>query len=114
MITVKCDLCSKDIKGVDIVELEFTREPMPCSIGFIYEKKQLCNTCATRLHNAIDAGSVKFNDKHGEWIYNPETLSTNSGYTCSVCKDPMWHAHDVKQAFKYCPNCGAKMDGETK
>lgn len=48
--------------------------------------------------------------KHGEWIYHPETFCTKSGFTCSVCKDPIWHSHDVKQAFKYCPNCGAKMD----
>jgi hypothetical protein len=48
---------------------------------------------------------------HGEWIYHPETFYTKSGFTCSVCKDPMWHSPDVKQAFKYCPHCGAKMDG---
>ncbi len=52
--------------------------------------------------------------KHAEWIYNPETVYLKSGYTCSACKHPMWHSHDVPQAFKYCPNCGAKMDGETK
>lgn len=50
--------------------------------------------------------------KHGEWIYHPETFYTKSGFTCSVCKDPMWHSHDVKQAFKYCPHCGARMDGD--
>ena len=47
--------------------------------------------------------------KHGEWIYCPETLHLKSGYTCSVCKDPMWHSPDVPQAFNFCPNCGAKM-----
>ena len=50
--------------------------------------------------------------KHGEWIYHSETYNTKSGFTCSVCKDPMWHSPDVKQAFKYCPHCGAKMDKE--
>jgi hypothetical protein len=68
--------------------------------------------CLDLLDNAPTADVVEV--KHGEWIYNPETLSLNSGYTCSVCKDPMWHSHDVPQAFKYCPNCGARMDGDVK
>lgn len=46
---------------------------------------------------------------HGRWIYEAETLFTLSGYCCSVCRRPRWLSPDVPEAFKYCPNCGAKM-----
>lgn len=48
---------------------------------------------------------------HGRWIYEEETLFTLSGYRCSVCRRPRWLSPDVPEAFKYCTNCGAKMDG---
>lgn len=48
---------------------------------------------------------------HGRWIYEEETLLTLSGYRCSVCMRPRWLSPDVPEAFKYCPNCGSKMDG---
>lgn len=48
---------------------------------------------------------------HGRWIYEEETLFTLSDYRCSVCRRPRWLSPDVPEAFRYCPNCGAKMDG---
>lgn len=48
---------------------------------------------------------------HGRWIYEEETLFTLSNYRCSVCRRPRWLSPDVPEAFKYCPKCGAKMDG---
>ena len=54
---------------------------------------------------------------HGWWIEDYETFvdangyesePVQTGYVCSECgKDgyPNWH---------YCPNCGAKMDGDVK
>lgn len=50
--------------------------------------------------------------KHGRWIYEDETLNTSSGYRCTACRSPLWLSPDVPQAFIYCPNCGAKMDGK--
>lgn len=48
--------------------------------------------------------------KHGKWKH--ERLPSTSGGTyavvrCSECKSqfPMWET-------KYCPNCGARMDGD--
>ena len=50
--------------------------------------------------------------KHGEWIGRP--LCGNSNCRCSICGS-WWNVHanlsgEIMQ--KYCPNCGAKMDGE--
>ena len=51
---------------------------------------------------------------HARWIYVEETLATSSGWCCSACRRPRWLSPDVPEVFKYCPNCGAKMDGERK
>lgn len=43
--------------------------------------------------------------RHGEWIRYPH----GSGIHCSLCR----HKRRYKDANDaYCPNCGAKMDGE--
>ena len=47
---------------------------------------------------------------YGRWEYIPQTLDTLSQFRCSVCG---WWSLDpsIDNAYKYCPNCGAKMDG---
>lgn len=48
--------------------------------------------------------------KHGQWIeyakYSFETM-----YDCSICNNRII---DDGHSWHYCPNCGAKMDGERK
>lgn len=45
--------------------------------------------------------------KHGHWI------DYNYDVTCSVC-GTQWDKDDYcYEAFKYCPECGSKMDGDT-
>ena len=41
---------------------------------------------------------------HGEWIGRGSMLI---GYRCSVCD-----GYSIDGTDKYCPNCGAKMDGK--
>lgn len=57
---------------------------------------------------AVDAVPVV----HGRWIHlDPRERATISG-KCSCCG---WEAHyyeDDVADMPYCPNCGAKMDGE--
>lgn len=38
---------------------------------------------------------------HGRWTYYSTTMQE-----CSNC-----HRHTARHKFKYCPHCGAKMDG---
>lgn len=53
---------------------------------------------------------------HGEWVRYKEPQNPYRGngtsYKCSVCGRTAGH-HQV-QLYKYCPNCGAKMDGGEK
>lgn len=47
---------------------------------------------------------------HGRW--NPSTIQY--GFViCNICGDYR-SSHWVEDRFNYCPNCGAKMDGERK
>lgn len=51
------------------------------------------------FHN--DVGSIR----HGHWDRDME---------CSICGclAPVSHVTGEEYAYEYCPNCGAKMDGE--
>ena len=57
---------------------------------------------------------------HGKWQYNKDATDWGlGGYVCSECKNknnnlPCNRVKSVKMfsGAKYCPNCGAKMDGE--
>lgn len=56
--------------------------------------------------------------KHGQWISLTEC--SNAGVYCSVCskkvwkEDYAWCNRKNKLRSNYCPNCGAKMDGEVQ
>ena len=56
---------------------------------------------------SIDAEPVR----HGRWLYNSyPTVWYGHGeppeWVCSECEERAYNTYD------YCPNCGAKMDGE--
>ena len=48
---------------------------------------------------------------HGRWEYDLPTINTYGQLRCSICN---WWTLDpsVDSSYSYCPNCGAKMDGE--
>lgn len=47
---------------------------------------------------------------YGRWEYIQQTLNTLSQLRCPFCA---WWSLDqsIDGIYKYCPNCGAKMDG---
>ena len=48
---------------------------------------------------------------HGEWIRNEDDECY--WYTCSECAEyPMRDRWGEEKLTDYCPNCGAKMDGD--
>ena len=55
--------------------------------------------------------------RHGEWI-PPQFLGRSGFYNikefnCNLCDKVFWVA-DGHRNMNYCPNCGAKMDGERR
>jgi transcription initiation factor IIE alpha subunit len=59
------------------------------------------------INNAptVDAVPVK----HGKWL--PENRTMDAYWVCSCCGFPS-EAHGAFKIYKYCPNCGARMDEE--
>ena len=51
--------------------------------------------------------------KYGHWIDTEYTYFGLKRYECSECRDDeFWDKRYVEHKEKYCPNCGAKMDGD--
>ena len=50
---------------------------------------------------------------HGRWLLEREPDGKPYCFHCSVCDDDFHHI-SINTAYDYCPNCGAKMDGERK
>ena len=53
----------------------------------------------------------QINIKHGEWEMGLDEGDYEYG-TCSVCGYNEYNAFGCLLPHNYCPNCGAKMDGE--
>ena len=49
--------------------------------------------------------------RHGRWILEREPDGKPYCFHCSVCDDDFHHI-GIVTASDYCPNCGAKMDGD--
>ena len=59
---------------------------------------------------AIDGIADVAEVRHGEWVYDGDC------FHCSACNrtyqlGSLQTIYDVKRCWKYCANCGAKMDG---
>ena len=69
-----------------------------------YEEKP----CEIMFRNKADYAEAK----HGEWIQLDECA--NEGIYCSVCHKKVYKIEYANQALKskFCPNCGARMDGD--
>lgn len=81
--------------------------------GLVYTSipvKYRC-TITNEFHFGSDDCNVEFAPvQHGKWI-NPEDSTC---YKCSICGEYATQEHGLNEPifWKYCPNCGAKMDGE--
>lgn len=53
--------------------------------------------------------------RHGHWIIKTDDYG-NEYMMCSCCKDEFYPVDEdtVDSTPNYCPNCGAKMDGERR
>lgn len=61
---------------------------------------------ANRIIDNIPAADV-VPVRHGDWMI-ADTIIENA--VCSCCRT---HFQSYYQAYSYCPNCGAKMDGNS-
>lgn len=55
----------------------------------------------------IDGAPIIEERKHGHWRIEPYLLEKTG--CCSICGEQIRMPHEI---YKYCPNCGARMDGD--
>ena len=53
---------------------------------------------------------------HGDWIITEDDWNGEVIYECSVCREAFVTLDEapMENLWKYCPNCGAKMDAERR
>lgn len=54
---------------------------------------------------------------HGEWMRSDDDWNSLTTIQCSICGEEWCFETDDDVSllnYKYCPNCGAKMDGAAK
>ena len=50
--------------------------------------------------------------EYGEWTAEGNDEYGNYWDECTACRKAVWFPPFVKNDYKYCPHCGARMDGE--
>ena len=118
----QCDICKKQT----FVESKFYHYGFKCDCHSPehFERVNYCKDCVpkkppytkvtlTDEQAQFIAKAVEFYQnngiKHGHWIHG--SSSENIRVTCSECGYKVNYFWDSWQDAKYCPHCGAKMDG---
>lgn len=92
------DLISREALVSEFAE-KCVGECSVCIFG-IYTGSDLPSCGLIEKAPAVDAEPVR----HGRWVRQDETFTR---FMCSACKARNYEGYE-----KYCPDCGAKMDGE--
>lgn len=84
-----------------------------CGHWFVKVKpnEELCEKCNCALYRLSGYVAPVV---HGHWIKDNNSLQTDDYYCCYFdysCSECGKFVNDRNQLPKYCPNCGAKMDG---
>ena len=84
-----------------------------CLIDMIAERnRNTCNGKMSCIQMKRMVESIPVADvapvRHGRWIETGYACGENE-YQCSECKETEWRTSASR--LKYCPFCGAKMDG---
>ena len=66
--------------------------------------------CELEAMPTVDAVEVV----HGRWkAHKPDCRGYTASFICSCCEDTIYTDYCMKECeYNYCPNCGAKMDGD--
>lgn len=99
---IECEKLYKDVSSLEVVAYKSDNEDFDNGVKFILEKL-----------DAIPAADV-VEVRHGEWerVRHLNVAVNPYQHTCGLC-GKSYFDHN-KFNYPYCPNCGAKMDGERK
>lgn len=84
-----------------------------CGAWFVKIKphEELCDKCECALYRLSGYVAPVVNGRWERRFCHP-MRDGEWQYICSVCKnDNYWRNNVCHQKHRYCPNCGAKMDG---
>ena len=102
-----CPFCGGE---AHLAELTGSNLPRPLYYGFCTN-----GHCQTRMverrskQKAIEAWNRRPSEVvHGRWV----EADDGDGAVCSVCGEDFCNVYLEVERFNYCPNCGAKMDGD--
>ena len=89
------------------------RRALTRKVRYIIEKHGLSNVIGEKLKKAIEDSTAAdvVEVKHGEW--GKEKWMHTDQHICSLCHSTV-RVHPQSVEYRYCPYCGAKMDGERK
>ena len=85
--------------------------------GCATDIQEMCKTdpvCASMMW-VVEAPTVDAVEVvHGRWkAHKPDCLGHADSFVCSHCRDIVYTDYSMKECeYNYCPNCGAKMDGD--
>ena len=87
-------------------------EKMKIVINNYFKKECSVNTSIREaFEKGFRIGASKVQKKHGKWI--KEWWHGERTRMCSICNITQTvNVYEGEVKFKYCPYCGAKMDGE--
>ena len=70
---------------------------------------------ARSVFGTLPSAQPEIEPKTGHWIVHDD-YDGEVYYTCSRCEEPWVTIEGTPQEnrMRYCPNCGAKMEGEVK
>lgn len=80
-------------------------EPEECPLTYEQDGTEDCSY----IRFLKELPSVQPEQKHGKWSF----CASAEDLICSNCLH-YWIPNGDQYDFKYCPNCGARMDGETE
>lgn len=81
-----------------------------CSDFNASARDALCRRVVTTIEDIVNEQTVVKPVKRGRWVHG--SGSENIIVTCSECGYKVNYFWDSWQDANYCPNCGAKMDGD--
>ena len=98
---VDAEAIARKLKNAHCAECNVVRK-VQCSACWVDDVLELLDG------DTVDAVGVV----HGRWIDRTKNIRGyyDYRYDCSVCEHIFWHGGI--EVFNYCPNCGAKMDGD--
>ena len=118
----KCDKCAEEHRQLAewLKDYKRLKESQPCEDAISRQavKEALRNRIGESISECINAlPSVTPATKMGRWEWNQYDYNPNLGnYHCSECRNIVTECVPKQGSscvpmYKYCPNCGAKMEG---